>query len=80
MAVQDPVDRDTGVHQERITMAGSATSQEEGRSPGVSPPQSQSRKRGPTLPQPKAEGVPSKLSTFSGVVYNGPKPGGAARA
>ena len=42
------------------------------------PPQSLSGKRGLTLQQPKAEGVPSKLSTFSGVVYNGPKPEGAA--
>ncbi len=48
--------------------------------PCVSPPQSQRRKRGPTLPQQKADGVPSQLSTFGGVVYNGPKPGGAARA
>ena len=64
----------------RMKRAGSAASQEAGRFPSVPPPQSQSRKRGPTLPQPKADGVPSKLSTFSGVVYNGPKPGGAARA
>ncbi len=64
----------------RTMMAGSTTSQEEGWSPGVTQPQSQSGKRGPTLPQPKAEGVPSKPSTFSGDVYNGPKPGGVARA
>ncbi len=71
MAVQDPVDRDTGVHQERITMAGSATSQEAGRFPSVPPPQSRSRKRGLTLPQLTVEGVPSMPSTFSGVVQTG---------
>ncbi len=55
-----------------------ATCQEVGRIPSVPPPQSLSRKRALTLPQPMADGVPSKPSTFGGVVYNGPKPGGAA--
>ncbi len=36
------------------------------------------RKEGVGPAAAMAEGVPSKLSTFSGVVYNGPKPGGAA--
>ncbi len=75
-------DKDVDVHMRRTMMAGSATSQEAGRFPGVSPPQSQRRKRRPTLPQPMADGVPSKLSTFSfsGVVHNGPQPAGVARA
>ncbi len=69
MDVHDQLrDKDVEVYVRRTMMAGSATSQEAGRFPGVSPPQSQSRKRGPTLPQPTAEGVPSKPSTFSGVV------------
>ena len=81
MAVQDQLrDKDVEVHMQRAMMAGSAKSQEAGRFPSVSPPQSPSGKRGPTLPQPTAEGVPSKPSTFGGVVYNGPKPGGVARA
>ncbi len=42
------------------------------------PPQSLSRKRAMTLPQPTADGVPSKPSIVYGAVYNGPKPGGAA--
>ena len=79
MAVQDQLrDKDVEVYVRRTMMAGSATSQEAGTFPCVLPPQSKSRKRVPTLPQPKADGVPSKPSTFSGVVYNGPKPGGAA--
>ena len=68
------------VQMRRRMKAGSAASREEGRYPGVSQLESQSRQRGSTLPQAKAEGVPTKPSTFSGVVYNGPKPGGAARA
>ena len=55
-----------------------ATFQEVGRILSVPPPQSQSRKRALTLPQPTAEGVPSQPSTFGGVVSNGHKPGGAA--
>ena len=55
-----------------------ATFQEVGRIPSVPPPQSQSRKRALTLPQPTDDGVPSQPSTFSGVVSNGHKPGGAA--
>ncbi len=47
------------VQKRRRMKAGSTTSQEAGRFPSVSPPQSQSRKRGLTPPQPKAEGVPS---------------------
>ncbi len=79
MAVQEQLsDKDVEVHKQRTMMAGSAKSQEAGRFPSVSPPQSQSRKRGPTLPQPKADGVPSRPSTFGGVVYNGQKPGGVA--
>ena len=58
--------------------AGFATCQEEGRIPSAPPLQSLSRKRAMTLQQPMADGVPSKPSTFGGVVYNGPKPGGAA--
>ena len=46
--------------------------------PSVPTPQSLSGKWGLTPQQPMAEGVPSKPSTFSGVVCNGPKPGGAA--
>ena len=57
---------------------GSATCQEAGRFPSVPPPQSQSGKWGSTPQQPRAEGEPSRPSTFSGVVYNGQRPGGAA--